>query len=428
MTNFAIISLGCPKNLVDSEKVVATLTQSGYTLVPENTNEELVILNTCAFITSAIEETLDNINDLIARKKQGSLKYLVVMGCFSSRYQEEVLSKEIPEVDLWLPIKDEQKVVQAVSTLLNIKPVISQKNKLYHKLNESHFSYLKISEGCNNHCTYCTIPKIRGSYSSKSIEEVLKDARQQISLGAKELIVIAEDTTEWGTDIFGKPSLHILLSELAQLEVNWLRVLYAYPSKITPALIETIKQNPKICHYLDLPIQHVSNHILKNMNRKYTKESLISLLKTLKEEIPDIVLRTSLILGFPGETAADQNELLTFIEQGFFDLVGCFPYSDEEGTPAIRKKNKVSQKLTHKRTQEIMISQKNNQQKLNQKHLSKTLDFVYEGNGYGRTYRDAPDIDGQLILKGPIKKLQVGSFYQTQIQKLKDYDLVGRVN
>jgi ribosomal protein S12 methylthiotransferase len=419
MTNFSIISLGCPKNLVDSEKVATILEQSGYTLVAENTNEDIVILNTCAFITSAVEECLDNINYLLERKAKGQIKYLVVIGCFPSRYKVKLLAAQIPEVDLWLPIKDEQKIMAALSALLRI-PLPVQKNDAQLKLYEPHYAYLKISEGCSNHCTYCTIPKIRGSYESKSLEEIVKEAKHQISLGAKELILIAEDTTAWS----GLPAL---LQELVRLDIKWLRILYAYPSKISSELIAVLKKNTQICTYLDMPIQHVSNHILKAMNRKYTKEDLLNLLKEIRKELPKIVLRTSLIIGFPGETKEDHAELMSFIEQGFFDHIGCFSYSDEQGTVAQKRKGKVGKRIIRKRVQEVMLLQKNKQVELNQKYRGKTLDFVYEGQGAGRTYRDAPDIDGQLILNNIPTGLTIGQFYQAQITNIQGYDLLGEI-
>lgn len=431
MTDFSFISLGCPKNTVDSEQLINQLQKKGFRLVSQNTSESVIILNTCSFIQKAVEETKEWIRKLIELKKRGNIQYLIVIGCFPSRFSIQDLEKEFPKIDLWLPIHQEASLSATMIQKYLVKScgeINSKTNKTTLKLTPSHYAYLKISEGCNHFCSYCTIPFIRGRYQSKPLHKIIARAKQYAAMGVKELILVAEDTSIWGIDLYQKPSLDKLLTKLAEIpKVEWIRIMYAYPSTITNELIYTMKEIPKICAYLDMPIQHVNNKILKKMNRHYTKEKIIQLYKKLHQEIPDISLRTTLILGFPGETDAMIDELEEFIEQYPFELLGCFAYSNEPETKAFKLQNQCNAKTTEKRIARVMEKQTEILKKYNQKYVHTIIPAIYEGNSKARSNQDAPDIDRIIFLKNT-KKVEVGKIYPIEITKLDGYDFLGKID
>lgn len=426
---FSIVSLGCPKNLVDSENMVKQLQACGYQLIPENNGEDLVILNTCAFLQSAIKEAEENIKELLKLKKSNKVKNLVVTGCFPTRSTKDELKKKFPEVDLWLSIKEEKDVSIKIGELLKsdyTEPNDSEENIFQVKMNPSYYAYLKISEGCNNHCAYCVIPSIRGKYYSRPLIDILEEAKVKLLEGAKELVLVAEDTTVWGSDLFGKPSLSLLVQELSKLDVAWIRILYAYPSKIDNALIREIRKRKNICNYLDIPLQHISNNILKSMNRHYTKEDVCNLFKKLKKKVPDIAIRTSFIIGFPGETEADFEELLDFINEYDVDNLGCFAYSAEPGTAAYDLDCKIAPEVVEERIDKLMSLQFELIKKRNKRFLNKNHQFIFEGLKEGRLYKDAPEIDSKLIIDND-ERLVIGNIYRAKIVDVDGYDLIGQV-
>jgi ribosomal protein S12 methylthiotransferase len=426
--DFCLVSLGCPKNLVDSELVVGDLAKNAFKLVQEGTTESIVVLNTCAFIKSAVEETEGVIADLILRKDREEIKYIVVMGCFPSRYKKGILANKFPRVDLWIPIKDKKTLAKEIEHLFdnsNIKDRSQSKSDLYVSLTPSYYSYIKISEGCSNFCSYCTIPKIRGAYKSRSIEDIGSEIEEKVSNGLKEAILVAEDTTLWGVDFYGKPSLNKLLEELARIKgLEWIRIMYAYPSRIDEKLIEIISQSKNICNYLDIPLQHVSSDILQGMNRTYTKKDLDKLFELIKVAIPDIALRTSLILGFPGEKNSDFLELLSFFMKNYFEHLGCFLYSDEKGTASFNLANKVKATTGEMRIDKLMKQQFELVTINNQRMIGKTFKVIYEGDAVARSFREAPEIDSCIYLSN-VENLIRGQFYQAEITGIQGYDLVG---
>jgi len=421
--SFSLISLGCARTLVDSEKVIDSLQQKGFDFVPEGSNEKITILNTCSFIQAAIEETEANINHLQEKKRNNDIKHLVVIGCYPSRFKKKDLQQKFPLVDLFLTTQEQHQLHQHLYELVFSKKFTPQEtHKPYLKLTPSHYSYLKISEGCDNWCTFCTIPKIRGTHRSKTIDEIKKEAELQIQFGAKELILIAEDTTAWGEDIYGKPSLHLLLDELATLPVEWIRPMYIFPSRVNEDLISVIKKHDTICRYIDMPIQHVSTSQLEAMNRRHDKEHLEWIFKRFKEEIPELVFRTTLIAGFPGESEEDHHELLSFLREYPFHQLGCFAYSEERETRAFRYENKIEPSEIKKRVEAVMETQYDVVKTLNRSFLNKTVKILYEGQNQGRAYFQAPEVDGTLYIDSK-KELIPGEFYNGKIIAVNGYDM-----
>ena len=401
------VSLGCDKNLVDSEEMLGLLTRKGFEIVDDETLAEVIIINTCCFINDAKEESVNTILEMAEYKKAGSCKALIVTGCMAQRYKNEI-TEEVPEVDAVLGTTSYEDIYRAIQESMDGKQF--QEFKSIDYLPESlgrrvlttggHFGYLKIAEGCDKHCTYCIIPKLRGKFRSVPMERLLTQAREMAEEGVKELILVAQETTVYGTDIYGKKSLHVLLRELCKISgIRWIRVLYCYPEEIYDELIQTMKEEKKICHYLDLPIQHASDRVLKRMGRRTTRAELVDIVNKLRGEIPDIVLRTTLITGFPGETEEDHEELMEFVDEMEFDRLGVFTYSPEEDTPAAGMPDQIPEEIKEERRDEIMelqqeISYDKGTDRIGQELLVMIEGKVADESAYiGRTYGDAPKVE-----------------------------------
>ncbi|CUX42273.1 30S ribosomal protein S12 methylthiotransferase RimO [Clostridium sp. C105KSO13] len=432
------ISLGCDKNLVDSEVMLGLLSSRGYEMTDEETEADIIVVNTCCFIRDAKEESIQNILEMAKYKKAGHLKALIVTGCMAQRYRQEVLD-EIPEVDAILGTASYDKILDVIDEALkghstvtmedvDALPDVSTKRLV---TTGGHFAYLKIAEGCDKHCTYCIIPKIRGNFRSVPMEQLLEEARSLAEQGVKELILVAQETTLYGKDIYGKKSLHLLLKELCKISsIRWIRVMYCYPEEITDELIQVMKEEEKICHYLDLPIQHASNKILKRMGRRTSKQELVDIIGKLRTEIPDICLRTTLITGFPGETKEQHEELMEFVDEMEFDRLGVFTYSPEEDTPAAEMPDQVQEELKEERQAELMELQQDIAFDKAENMIGREVLVMIEGkvadeNAYvGRTYRDAPNVDG-LIFVNTGEELNSGDFAKVKVSGAADYDLIG---
>ena len=410
-------SLGCDKNRVDSEKLLSELLgkYDGAEVTLDPSEADIAIVNTCSFIGPAKEESINTILDLAEYKKSGSLKKLIVAGCLVERYKDEI-RKELPEIDEIASVKD------------YVRRLDSQMKRV--ESGERYTRYLKIAEGCDKYCSYCIIPRLRGHFRSIPMDMVLEEARELVKDGAKELILVAQETTLYGTDLYGKKSLHLLLHALSEIEgLVWIRVLYCYPEEIELPLMEEIRDNPKICHYLDLPIQHSSDRILKAMNRKTRREELKEKIALLRREIPDICLRTTLITGFPGETEEDFQDVLSFITEERFDRLGVFPYSQEEGTPAASMENQIPESVKNKRLSRIMeLQQEIAFQKAEEQRgrILKALITGYdeeEGRVILRSYMDSPEIDSFIFVKGPERVS--GDFVRVKVVDTEGYDLIG---
>lgn len=436
-----MISLGCPKNQVDGEMMLAKLASHGFEITNDVDNTDVVIVNTCGFIEDAKKEAIENILDMAELKKEGIVGKIVVTGCLAERYKDEIL-EEIPEIDAVVGIGSNGDICDICEKVLeeNSEPIKSFADKTCLPLDgermlttPNYYAYLKIAEGCSNHCTYCAIPSIRGEFRSREAESILKEAQDLAKSGVKELVVVAQDTTRYGEDLYGKSALPALLTSLSQIEeIEWIRVLYLYPERITDELIETFASNDKIVKYMDIPIQHCNSEVLKAMNRKGNKQSLISLISKIRAKIPDVVLRTTLITGFPGETEEAFTELSEFVEEIGFDRLGCFAYSPEEGTSAAEMPNQIDDDVKKQRGEIIMEQQYNIFEEINRKNIGKILRTVVEGydgytdSYYGRTWRDAPDIDGSVSFTCGYE-LNEGDFVDVEIFDVNEYDLIGEV-
>ena len=432
------VSLGCDKNLVDSEEMLGLLTRKGFEIVDDETQAEVIIINTCCFINDAKEESVNTILEMAEYKKAGSCKALIVTGCMAQRYKNEIM-EEVPEVDAVLGTTSYEDIYRAIQEAVDGKQF--QEFKSIDYLPESlgrrvlttggHFGYLKIAEGCDKHCTYCIIPKLRGKFRSVPMERLLTQAREMAEEGVKELILVAQETTVYGTDIYGKKSLHVLLKELCKISgIRWIRVLYCYPEEIYDELIQTMKEEKKICHYLDLPIQHASDRILKRMGRRTTRAELVDIVNKLRGEIPDIVLRTTLITGFPGETEEDHEELMEFVDEMEFDRLGVFTYSPEEDTPAAGMPDQIPEEIKEERRDEIMelqqeISYDKGTDRIGQELLVMIEGKVADESAYiGRTYGDAPKVDGYIFVQTG-ELLMTGDFAKVRVTGALEYDLIG---
>lgn len=434
------ISLGCDKNLVDSEMMLGMLYEKGYTFTDNEEEADIIVVNTCCFINDAKEESINTLLSMARLKESGQIKALIAAGCLAQRYQEEI-QKEIPEVDAIVGTTAIDAIVKAVESVLggtaenhyediNAKPVTNQKRIV---TTGGHFAYLKIAEGCNKHCTYCIIPKVRGDYRSVPIESLLAEATTLAENGAKELILVAQETTLYGMDLYGQKSLPRLLRELAKISgIQWIRILYCYPEEITDKLIQVIKEESKICHYLDIPIQHASNDVLKRMGRHTNQEQLREMIGKLKKEIPDICLRTTLIAGFPGETESDHEELMHFVDEMEFDRLGVFTYSQEEDTPAASMPDQVAEEVKQKRLDDIMLIQQEIAFEKEEDMIGRVVTAMIEGkiadeDAYvARTYRDAPNVDGFLFINTSAT-LMTGDMVTVQVVGSSEYDLIGEL-
>lgn len=432
------LSLGCDKNLVDSEVMLGMLTSRGYEITDDENEADVIIINTCCFIHDAMEESIQNILDMAEYKKNGKAKALIVTGCLAQRYRQEILD-EIPEVDEVLGTTAIDQIIRAVDQALEGKKevILSDLNALplpdarRAVSTGGHFAYLKIAEGCDKHCTYCIIPKLRGSYRSIPMEYLLKEAQELADQGVKELILVAQETTLYGKDIYGEKSLHRLVRELCRINgIQWIRILYCYPEEITDELIQVMKEEKKVCHYLDLPIQHANDQVLKRMGRRTTKQELIDIVHKLRKEIPDICLRTTLITGFPGETREQHEELMEFVDEMEFDRLGVFTYSPEEGTPAAEMPDQIDQEVKEERQAELMELQQEVAFDKAGEMKGREVLVMIEGkvadeNAYvGRTYRDTPNVDG-LIFINTEEELVSGDFVKVEVTGALDYDLIG---
>lgn len=438
--NILFISLGCDKNLVDSEVMLGLLDKKGYKIVDEESEADVIVINTCCFINDAKEESVQTILEMAEYKKEGRLKALVVTGCLAQRYQQEILD-EIPEVDAVLGTTSYDKITEAVEealagnghvevTDINALPLVDEKRLV---TTGGHFAYLKIAEGCDKHCTYCIIPKLRGNYRSVPMERLIKEAEDLADQGVKELILVAQETTVYGQDIYGEKSLHKLLKELCKISgIRWIRILYCYPEEIDDNLIQVIKEEPKICHYLDLPIQHASDEILKRMGRRTSKKQLVEIIGKLRSEIPDIALRTTLITGFPGESEANHEELMEFVDEMEFDRLGVFTYSAEEDTPAADMPEQIEESVKEDRQAELMELQQDIAFDKAEDMVGSEVLMMVEGkvadeNVYvGRTYKDAPNVDG-LIFVHTDAELITGDFAKVKVTGALEYDLIGEL-
>ncbi len=431
------VSLGCSKNLIDTEMAIGLFKRNNFEIVNDVEKAEIIIVNTCGFIESAKQEAINTILEMAEHKEKGTCKYLVVMGCLVQRYKKE-LQKALPEVDLFIEINDygsywdkilelldEKEKPDTINNLCYMDRVISTGNKT---------AYLKIAEGCSNRCTYCAIPYIRGPYVSRPMEEVLEEAKKLAEAGIKELIVIAQDTTRYGEDLYGESRLSDLLNELCKIDgFEWIRFLYAYPESITDELIQTVKNNPKICNYFDIPIQHISDSVLKRMNRRTNGKQIEELINKIKKQIPDVILRTSLIVGFPGETEEDFNKLYEFVKKGYFDKLGVFTYSKEDGTPAARLKEQIHPATKKKRYNLIMSVAKDISAEKLKSYIGKEYKVLVEDTTFdhkfcvGRSYMDIPDTDGMVIIKNCDTKL-VGEFVNCKVTAVNNYDLIAKIS
>lgn len=435
-----VVSLGCDKNLVDTEEMLGILCKKGHTFTDNESLAEIIIINTCCFIHDAKEESIQTILEMAVQKEQGNCQKLIVTGCLAQRYQEEIL-KEIPEVDAVLGTTSYEQIADVIEELSTNKNITRFSNLKYLPAitenrivtNGSYYAHLKIADGCNKHCTYCIIPKIRGPYRSIPMEDLIKQAEYLAGQGVKELILVAQETTVYGIDLYGKKMLPKLLKKLCQVEgLEWIRLLYCYPEEIDDTLIAVIKEEKKICHYLEMPIQHCSNSILQKMGRQTTKEKLIERITKIRKEIPDITLRTTLISGFPGETREDYKELLAFVKQMKFERLGVFTYSQEEDTKAAEMPDQIAEELKEQRKNEIMALQQEIIFDKAENMIGKELSVMIEGklvseNVYvGRTYMDAPEIDGNIFIKTEEERMS-GDFVQVKVTEAMEYDLIGEI-
>ena len=463
------VSLGCDKNLVDSEEMLGDLTRAGYEITDDEEEAEAAVVNTCCFINDAKKESIESILELAQRRTSGQLRALVVTGCLAQRYSEDIL-REIPEVDAVIGTTAQETLLQTLESITGGAAAEAarsgekrtdtpeemgdiheyrEKNPALVRLNDlkkiprtdarrvlttaNGFAYLRIAEGCNKHCTYCVIPSIRGPYRSVPMKEVLRTARELADQGVRELILVAQETTIYGTDLYGAKMLPDLLRELAKIEgIRWIRLLYCYPEEITPELISVMRDEPKILHYIDMPIQHASDEILRRMGRRTNRKELEGIIADLRREIPDICIRTTLITGFPGEVEKDHKTLMSFVKKMKFDRLGVFPYSREEGTPAAKMEAQIPTPVKKKRRKDLMLLQQDIAFKKAKRMKGRTVEAIIEGRIVGenvytaRTYMDAPGVDGTLFVETR-RELMTGEFVKVRITGSDQYDLIGEI-
>lgn len=432
------VSLGCDKNLVDSEDMLGVLTRAGHEIVDDENEAEAIIINTCCFINDAKEESVETILEMAEYKKAGTCKVLIVTGCMAQRYKQEII-EEIPEVDAVLGTTSYGEILKAVEEAVAGRHYQEYKDIDYLVPDQGkrvlttggHFAYLKIAEGCDKHCTYCIIPKLRGKFRSVPMERLIRQAEELAEQGVKELILVAQETTLYGKDLYGEKSLHRLLKELCKVKgIRWIRILYCYPEEIYDGLIQTMKEEPKICHYLDIPIQHASDAVLKRMGRRTTRKELTEKIQKLREEIPDIVLRTTLITGFPGETEEDHETLMEFVDEMEFDRLGVFTYSAEEDTPAASMEGQIPEEVKEERRDALMELQQEVSYDKGTERIGQELLVMIEGKVSGesayiaRTYGDAPKVDGYIFVQTG-ELLVTGDFARVRVTGAMEYDLIG---
>ncbi|MCR5596432.1 MAG: 30S ribosomal protein S12 methylthiotransferase RimO [Lachnospiraceae bacterium] len=434
------ISLGCDKNLVDSEVMLGILQKNGYGFTDDINEADSVIINTCCFIGDAKEESINTILEVARMKEEGNIKTIIVTGCLSERYRTQI-TEEIPEVDALLGTASIQHIAKCLDGIYsgNAQNTYEPTNEPLICIDERvhssglHYAYLKIAEGCDKHCTYCIIPSLRGTYRSYPIEYLVNEAKKLAAAGVSELLLVAQETTLYGTDLYGTKSLHRLLGAISEIEgIHWIRLLYCYPEEIYDELIDEMASNPKVCHYLDMPIQHASDKVLKRMGRRTAQEELKSIIANLRKRIPDIALRTTLISGFPGETEEDYEELYRFVNEIEFDRLGVFAYSCEEDTPAAGYPDQIDEDVKTSRRDELMELQQAVCFDTAQDHIGELLEVVIEGSipeeeiYIGRTYRDAPDVDGYVFMN--IDRVRMsGDYVWVRITDVREYDLIGEI-
>lgn len=437
LKKISMASLGCSKNQIDSEQMLSILEEAGYEICENEEDANIIIVNTCTFIEDAQRESIDCILELSQYKNSGKAELLIVTGCLAQRYKEQILS-EMPEVDAVIGTNDYDRIAEVIESCLNEddkpvkcsdKPLLCEHERF--RTTPGYTAFLKIAEGCDNRCTYCVIPSIRGNYRSRKIEDILDEAHKMAEDGVKEIIVIAQDTTRYGIDIYNKYALPKLLRELCRIDgIEWVRIHYCYPELVTDELIDVIAQENKICNYLDIPIQHISDKILKRMGRRTDKEQIVTLLSKLRRKIPDMIIRTSLIVGFPGESESDFLELNEFVEKAEFDRLGVFTYSREEDTPAYNLPDQVDEEEKVRRREMIMFTQAEIDDMKNQNKIGSIVKVLVEGRDeiiksyYGRTYADSVEIDGKVFFKSG-RKLNEGDFVDVKVEQAMDMDLFG---
>ncbi|MBI1931987.1 MAG: 30S ribosomal protein S12 methylthiotransferase RimO [Ignavibacteriales bacterium] len=420
-----IITLGCSKNVVDSERLARQLTANNFEITNTSENSDSIIINTCGFIDAAKEESINTILHAVNLKKQGKVKKIVVAGCLSERFMDE-LKNEIPDVDVYFGTEDYEGIVKEFGG--NLKKELLGEREL---TTPKHFAYLKISEGCDNPCSFCAIPLMRGIHKSRPIEDLLNEVNSLVKKGVKELLIIGQDTTDYGKDIYGKRNLAELLNKISQIDgIEWIKLLYAYPSHFPEDLIDEIAENPKICKYIDIPLQHISDTILKSMRRGITKNTTLNLLQKLKIKIPNLAVRTTFIVGYPNETEFEFEELKNFIQEYKFEKIGVFNYSVEENTPSFILGNPIDETVKEDRKSEIMEIQKEISFEKNKTQIGRKIKVIIddiEGEYFiGRTEWDAPEVDGEVLIKADDKMLKLGEFYFIEIVDCNEYDLFGK--
>lgn len=432
--NVGFVSLGCSKNLLDTEMTIGLFKNNNFKIVNDPSNADIIVINTCGFIEQAKEEAINTILEM-AEYKKDKCKFLIVMGCLVERYKDE-LSKLIPEVDLFIKYSEYEDIWAQIETVVgksnaNVNVNLDFMNRVV--TTGENFAYLRIGEGCSNNCTYCAIPYIRGKYISRKMEDILEEAEMLANSGIKELIVIAQDTTKYGIDLYGEPKLAELLGKLCKIDgIRWIRFLYAYPETITDSLLDVVKRNSKICKYFDIPIQHISDKVLRRMNRQSDGQSIRNLIKKIRKEIPEAIIRTTVMVGFPGETKEDFEELYDFVKEAKFDRLGAFSYSKEEGTPAARIKTQLHPMTKKSRYNKIMELQQEISKDVSNKYVGRELEVLLEERSFdgkyyiARSYMDVPDIDGVVFVNCDEENLE-GEFVKVKVVNARDYDLIAEL-
>ena len=438
MQKVSIVTLGCPKNQADSELIKGLLMEKGYSYEQDPALADVIVVNTCGFIEDAKQESINTLLEMAQYKKIGRCRLMVATGCLAQRYGKELM-REMPEIDVLMGTTSFPEIVEAINQAAQGKRVLNIRHPDFvipeglprDSLENSHYAYLRIAEGCDNHCSYCIIPRIRGRYRSRRWEDILEEGRSLVSGGAKELILIAQDTTGYGRDLYGERKLPWLLSKLCDIDgLYWLRLLYCYPDGITRELVETMNAQPKLCNYLDIPIQHASDRILRSMKRRTTAAQTERLLSYVKENIPGVVIRSTLIVGFPGETDDDFQKLLNLVRKGYIDRLGVFVYSREEDTPAYGFSGRVPRSTAEERREILMLEQQRISIRNNRAMVGKVLEVLTDGHDqdgyYGRTYGDAPEIDNAVLFHSD-REIKAGEYVRVKVEHALEYDLVGRV-